>query len=293
MKEDEDLKFEISDLKTGAATVSRGMFWRAVLGAVVIAMSVGTLWSVEKKFELVLDKPPMPLQQPLSFLSKDLGGSRYVAQGNPVASAPDSTMDDETLETLGTREYLLRRYVDRRAPGDSAMSVLHLNLNYYATGSSTPHVPEICWASAGMVEALDSRQIFEVPDVRRRDGSLVTLRMNMISFLAPGSAPSGVRKYVGYMYAVNGEYVATPKEVVSRFWKARNKHAYDTKIEVTVGDRNQFCTFEEAKGAISDFVRVALPGIEGCLPVDEKPGGGDVTTKDTKGTKTHEGGVVK
>jgi hypothetical protein len=197
------------------------MFFRAVVGAAVIAMAVGTLWSVEKQFQLTLDKPPMPLQQPLSFLSKELGGSpaRYVAQGMPVASAPDSTMDDETLDTLGTREYLLRRYVDTREPAESPTSVLHVNLNYYATGSATPHVPEICWAASGMEEASrDSRRIFEVPEVKRRDGRTVTLRMNMISFLAPGSDNPGVRKYVAYMYAVNGDYVATPKEVVSRFW---------------------------------------------------------------------------
>ena len=90
----------------------RGGCFGAVIGAAVIALSVGTLWSVEKQFQLVLDKPPMPLQQPLSFLSKELGGmpARY------VADADDQTMDPETLDTLGTREYLLRRYVDRRAP---------------------------------------------------------------------------------------------------------------------------------------------------------------------------------
>jgi hypothetical protein len=35
---------------------------------------------------------------------------------------------------------------------------------------------------------------------------------------------------------------------------------------VTVGDRNQFCTFDQAEKAISDFIRVALPEIEDCLP---------------------------
>jgi hypothetical protein len=243
--------------------VSRGMFLRAVVAAVVIAVGAGAVYSVEKSLGLTFDKPPMPLQQPLALLNKNIGGipARYVAEGE------DRTMTEEILEVLGTREYLLRRYVDLRQPAESPTSALHVNLNYYATGSSTPHVPEICWAGSGMIEAPgSSRRIFEIPDVKRRDGSVVTLRMNMISFLAPGSENREKLKNVAYMFEVNGEYVATPKEVTSRFWKASNKYAYDTKIEVTVGDGKQFCTQDEAQAAISEFIRAALPDIEACLP---------------------------
>ena len=158
------------------------------------------------------------------------------------------------------------------------MSVLHVNLNYYATGSATPHVPEICWAASGMVEASDSRQIFEIPDVKRRDGSVVTLRMNMISFLAwfdefGGSEVCGL--HVRGERGLRGDAEGGGEPLL----EGTNKYAYDTKIEVTVGDKMQFCTYGEAEKAISDFVRTALPEIEGCLPVDER--------RDE--TRTHEG----
>jgi len=266
-----DMPLEISDAQRKA--LSRRTLLRVIIAGAVIVAGVVTMNVVEKAFNLTFNKPPMPLQKPLTLLEKTLGDppGRYVAEGQLVADAPDSTMTEDVLEVLGTKDYLLRRYVDRKQPAGSPTAALHLNLNYYATGGSTPHVPEICWAGAGMVEAALSRQVFAIPNVRRKDGRLVTLRMNMISFVPPGSengkGAGGQRlKNVAYMFAVNGDYVATPKEVTSRFWKASNKYAYDTKIELTVGDDQQYCSQGEAQAAISDFIRAALPEIEACLP---------------------------
>ena len=150
----------------------------------------------------------------------------------------------------------------------------NLNVNYYPTGSSTPHVPEICWVGSGRQEAADGEGTFEIKDVRRKDGSKVDLRMRMISFQTVSGdarAANDQSAYinVAYVFHVNGEYVANRNEVTSRFWKAANRYAYHAKIEVTPTDAQGIpmaSTKEQAQKAISEFIRIALPQIEECLP---------------------------
>src|SRR5690349_6733503 len=110
--EAENTKHETRNTK-----LSRGMFLRAVVAALVVAGGVVTVRAVERGLNLTFDKPPMPLSQPLSFLSKEIGGpaggpARYVATGL------DRTMTEDVLEVLGTREYLLRRYTDTKKPAE-------------------------------------------------------------------------------------------------------------------------------------------------------------------------------
>jgi hypothetical protein len=250
------------------AAVSRRTFVRALVVAAVIATGWAGVQTLQRSLHLSFDKPPMPLRMPLSQVARHLGGGRYVAEH------PDDTMEEDVLQVLGTRDYLLRVYTDTTKPSNEAGATLALNVNYYATGNSTPHVPEICWAGSGLEEATDLRKTFVVNDVRRADGTVEKeLRMHLISFKVQNSdfgegSSSNIYKNVAYLFEVNGDCVATPKEVLSGFWKASNPHAYHSKIEVTL---QQPCTQEEAERAISDFIREALPAVEECLPVKEVP----------------------
>jgi hypothetical protein len=146
-----------------------------------------------------------------------------------------------------------------------------LNVNYYPLGSATPHVPEICWAGSGLQEAKEARKEFVVSGVHRADGTVQDIYMRLISFnMQDGNEGEAAEKKryrnVAYLFEVNGDCVATPKEVISAFWKASNAHAYHTKIEVTI---EAPCTQDEAVQAISDFMRVGIPAVEECLPEKE------------------------
>ena len=78
-----------------------------------------------------------------------------------VTSRPaDEVLDPETVEMLGTNEYLVRRYRDQTLSADAPGTLVNLNVNYDASGSSTPHVPEICWAGSGREESPDSCILF-------------------------------------------------------------------------------------------------------------------------------------
>jgi hypothetical protein len=247
----------------------RAMFRTGLIAGILIAGYAG-MSVLERSLHLTFEKPPMPLTKPLVEMKKVLGGGRYVADG------PDEVMSEDVVDVLGTKDYLLRTYTDTTKGPNEIGSALKLNLNYYATGVGSPHVPEICWAGAGLKEASSSKKIFTVDGVHRLDGTPIDLKMRMISFLpqqgnslaAPEQDVTHLLN-VAYVFEVNGDYVSTPQEVMSVFWKPANKHAYHTKIEVTVASASgqpQYCTQEEAQKVISDFIRVALPAVEECLP---------------------------
>jgi hypothetical protein len=267
-----------------APAASRKAFARALVTAGILAAGVLAVTGLERALHATFDKPPAPLRKNLDQLKKTLGAPpRYEASG------ADLVLDPDTVQTLGTKDYLLRQYRDRTVSPGAPGEFVNLNLNYYGSGDSSPHVPENCWAANGRAQD-GASEIFDVPGVTRLDGSVVTLRVKLVSFrpqavdvkLAGGdTAPGGEPLYnnVAYVFHVNGEYVATTREVTSRFWKAENKYAYHAKIEVTpmarlagVGprgepiDRPLLATRARAKEITADFLRASLADIEACLP---------------------------
>ena len=248
------------------AGVSRRTFVRGFVVAAMTAMGTGAMYTLQQSLHLTFNKPPMPLRKPLAQMNRRLGpGGRY------TADRPDNAMEEDILQILGTRDYLLREYTDNTKTSNEPGITLDLNVNYYPTGSATPHVPEICWAGAGLEEAKEIRKTFYIRGAQRADGTKQDIGMHLISFnvgdgdMTDSSSPKKYRN-VAYLFEVNGDCVVTPKEVISEFWKAANPHAFHSKIEVTI---QQPCTQEEAEKAISDFMREALPAVEECLPAKE------------------------
>jgi hypothetical protein len=260
---------------------------RAVRNAAValglLLAGSGVVRGLERWMNATFDKPPAPLARPLTEVSRRLGSPvRY------VADKPDEVLDPETVEALGTHDYLVREYHDTQAKADAPGEFLNLNVNYYAHGSSSPHVPEVCWAGNGRREAPGSGEIFEIPNVPRKYGPPVTLRAKLVSFLPtkPGTTqaeelppgPDGEPVYtnVAYVFQVNGEYVSNTQEVSSHFWKASNLYAYHCKIEVTPmvqvdtpsGRRvvPALCSRAQARRMVSQFMTEALGEVEACLP---------------------------
>ena len=259
----------VGDAKVSAqslAGISRRTLIRAIAVAALIALGTVTMQAMEKSLHLTFDKPPMPLRKPLAQANRRLGpGPRY------VADRPDDALEEDILQVLGTRDYLLREYTDTAMKSEEPGAKLKLNVNYYPTGSATPHVPEICWAGNGLDEAQDARKTFTIPGVQRADKTIQDVKMHLISFNVGDTdllGNTGPKKYrnVAYLFEVNGDCVVTPKEVISEFWKASNAHAFHSKIEVTIQEP---CTQEEAEKAIGDFIREALPAVEECLPAKE------------------------
>ncbi len=262
-------------MKREQATSGRKALQRAITASVIMACGLMLVRGLEASLKLTFDKPPRALTKPLPLLTRSIGApTRYVAEGL------DGTLDPGIVETLGTKEYLLRRYVDQTKKPNEVGHDLNLNLNYYGTGDSTVHVPEVCWAGAGMAQSPQSKDEFVVEGVHRRDGTVENVRMRMISFIPNHTDAAGLGMgmdtgdkllNVAYLFEVNGKCVAKPQEVISEFWSASSKYAYHTKIEVTVP---AYCSPAEAQVVISDFIRESLADIEACLPEREESGAG-------------------
>ena len=262
--------------------ISRRTLIRAVIGAAILGVGIATVHGLERAMHATFDKPPAPLSHPLALMKRELGNPvRY------ISTQPDEILSKDVVETLGTNKYLVRQYQDTTVQPGQPGRLINLNINFYESGDSTPHVPEICWAAGGWLEAGNTRNVFTVPEIVGRDGKKEDLRMRLISFLPPGGAGSGgaganssgggqVYSNVAYVFHVNGKYVATTQEVISQFWKASYAYAYHCKIEVTPmetipGDpagrlRVLVCPQEQTEHIVSDFIREALPEIEACLP---------------------------
>jgi hypothetical protein len=245
---------------------------RSVVAACLLVAGVATVRGLESMLHATFDKPRADLRKSFFEIPTELGlPPRFVRTG------ADEVLDAETVESLGTNEYLVRRYRDHTLPVGTPGSLMNLNVNYYGIGTSTPHVPEVCWAGSGREESPNSRVTFVVKGVKRLDGSVIDLPMRMISFVpehGQSYAPSGEPVYsnVAYVFHVNGEYVSNTQEVTSRFWKASYRYAYHSKIEVTPLDPSEgkpavlTGTQAQAQKMIGDFIREALPEIEACLP---------------------------
>jgi len=256
------------------AIISRRTAFRAIIAAVIVVVGIVAIRGLEAAMDATFNKPPAPLRISLDRYPSEIGTDvKYSKLGE------DQYMNAEAVETLGTPDYLMRTFLEKTPKPTDPHALVSLNMNYYATGVSTPHVPEICWASNGRVEAPNSRVFFDVAGVKHADGTISTLRMRMISFLPPKGAPTQsetgepIYSNVAYVFQVNGEYVGTPREVMSHFWSAKNKFAYHCKIEVTPLDPADpdhvsvlMCTQAKAQEIISKFIREALPAAEECLP---------------------------
>lgn len=251
-------------------TIPRHVIISTCIAILLLGLGIAGLDIAQRVFNVVLEKPPAALSKPLSELSRALGeNNRYVSPG------PDRTLDKEIVAVLGTEDYLLRNYQDTGKRDGDLGRELSLNLNFYATGNATPHVPEICWAGNGL--KMNNNYFFDIHDVKHKDGSVSSIRARMLSFepksqpgAVPFMAPAATTQLinVAYIFNVNGSYVANTQEVSKRFWDPTAKYAYHTKIEVTVP---ALCTPEEAQALVEQFFRASIAEIEKCLPEPETP----------------------
>jgi hypothetical protein len=260
---------------------SKRTLFHALAAVGLLVVGTAAVRGLEVGMNATFSKPPAPLSKPLNELTRRIG-SHYISE------RPDEVLDHEVMETLGTHDYLVREYRDNRVKPGELGELINLNVNYYATGSSSPHVPEVCWVGSGRHEAPGSGEVFEIADVPRKYGPPVTLKVKLISFLPTRGGTSQVEELppaadgeplytnVAYIFHVNGEYVSNVREVTTHFWKASNLYAYHSKIEITPMMRAgtpdgprvvpALSTRRQAKEIVSRFFREGLAEIEECLP---------------------------
>ncbi|QOJ15028.1 MAG: hypothetical protein HRU75_10390 [Planctomycetia bacterium] len=220
----------------------------------VLVASAVALIAASRVFEGLLHKRPVALLRPIPAMDAHRLEPRYTL--HPI---PAPLLNEETLETLGTREYLLWRVVDVTRDRSDPAAVAHLFITYY-TGKpdQVPHVPDECYFAAGSQLVRAEAHSIPVPGVRA-DGNKVPVRATVWQMPPRSRFPSlsdgeGARnRTVLYFFHCNGAYMTTRNEVRLAQAGIRQRYAYYMKIEVN------FTDYTFTRNATSEESVEALP----------------------------------
>lgn len=236
----------------------------------------------------------------------------YPAGNRQVASIPDQTpgwrqigadevMSSEMVETLGTENYVSRRYIKTQNEQSQHPLVLDLHAAYY-TGmiDTVPHVPERCFVGGGLQQS-ESSKVLPLPmdtsswrvDPRVPErhaglsGKIYTVRLSNDPAMsdAPGSRvrlprgvgpdspfqmrtsefidPGGGKIYAGYFFIANGGTKANANDVRQLAFNLEDDYAYFMKIQVT---GHGFTSFEAFADYTGDLLGELIGELMRCVP---------------------------
>jgi len=182
-------------------------------------------------------KAAVPLKRPLDALDQ----GKLLPEYSPHRRQPEP-LSPETVENLGTEEYLLWNLRDwQRTPADPT-AVAGLFVTYY-TGQPdmVPHNPKECLHAAGLTLRKEGRIEVSVPGPH---GASVNIPVSVLEFDLPqrggtllgGGLADAPRLVVAYFFYANGRYVTSRTGVRTAVANLWDRHAYYSKIELSFTD---------------------------------------------------------
>jgi exosortase len=246
--------------------------WQPPFVAVVLVLGLsaagleGATWFGN----LSLLKVPVALVKPLDTLPARLGPWQQVG--------PNQILDADVEGVLGTQQYVIRDYLDRRRVDagllarlnaasqndrDEAWSqiratcpqaVLNAAVTYYSGAvENVFHVPEACYPADGFFWT--DKQVVSWPiGGRQTDVRLIRFEDH--------SNEGRPARYVSYFFEVNGRRETDPSAVRGELHDPFDRNVYFAKVELAV------LLDDPSKSArvMQDFLASAWPEIEKCLP---------------------------
>ncbi len=248
------------------------MNWRGVFSpALIVALAIMTtaavgMQSAISRFQIYLRKKPI-YAEPIGgvgathqLLALPSETEHFIRLGQDIVEAP------ETLETLGTENYLTRTYIQKQPGPDGKRHIVQLHTAYY-TGmiDTVPHVPERCLTGGGM-DLVGGPWTVNIP-LRTEDwrpsadavgplkDKLYTTRLsgqyssairggrvNLPRQLTPSQplqlrvsefgGSSGAHLFAGYFFVANGGWVASAEGVRTLAFDLQADYAYYLKVQV-------------------------------------------------------------
>lgn len=254
-----------------------------VLCAVLLFSAVGFRVAVAA-LNITLQKQPVPLRDHFASIPSQLGEWR--------AGGEDRVLGEAVIESLGTSDYLNRRFVRET---DNGMQVMELHLAYY-TGEidAVPHVPDRCFVAGGglVLESLPQNIPMSVDTSRWRPnpqvvndagepypemtfahhltGRPVTVHLPLGEYELRSSqysdkAQPQLNIYAGYFFIANGSLTPTPGGVRSLAFDPTTQYAYYCKVQFTMIGRSE-TEQSEFIDAASDLTEHLMPHLMRCLP---------------------------
>jgi hypothetical protein len=256
-----------------------------VAAVVVLFVAALTLNGATRYMKLYFKKEPVSLRRELDTLPTQLGPWLQVSRDEPL--------DKELEDTLGTKRYIFRDYVDVRqlADGERAAltkeqstkdyqnelgrfraakptAVLTAAVTYY-TGmvDTVAHIPDRCYVADGFEPSEYTSPTWDVtPHAAPGSYASAPTRQMQVRFInfedqTPGRMAAPIN--VAYFFQCNGSYESDPINGVRfRLQNLTEKHGYYAKVELKTVMRDS----QAAQATMTDFLRSALPEIERCLP---------------------------
>lgn len=237
--------------------MSRPQRQRALATLFAVALlsgAAGGFSTALRAAKIQLTKLPIHPQSGLTFPSlpaQTASWTRFGPERPPL--------DAETLEQLGTENYISRTYVRKQPLNPDRPVRLELHCAYYTgTVDTVPHIPERCFVGGGLARAagpfmlpvpLDASRFTPDPTVpaeqgpvlrvRTEDGQRVrlprgaeSLTMRVTEFLTP----QGHKVYSGYFFLANGGVVASANRVRELAFRLQDTYAYYAKVQITSAD---------------------------------------------------------
>lgn len=226
-------------------------------------------------------------------------GGRNVASlpletDNWIAVGPSNAdLSIEMVEELGTSNYLMRVYEQKKAEPGKAKAQVQLHLAYY-TGmvDTVPHVADRCMTAHGMQPVRLAEELpvkldastwraddlvpkdaqgmavftgrtsrySDRPNLRvRLPKGIDDLRMRFSTFDIGGNQ----RSVAGYFFMANGGYTPSPEGVRVLAFKLQDNYAYYLKIQTTL---NGAVDSQEAARLTGQLLSDLMPEIARCAP---------------------------
>jgi len=251
--------------RTTSGTVSFGIAFGILLAAVL------GLNGVVQATRTVLMKQSVPVRYGFGQIPKQVG--------TWVMESEEKRLSDESVESLGTRQYVSRLYRDESIQNKSSESFLQLHLAYYTgTPDTVPHVPDRCFVAGGargisvdrVTVVLSGPAYFQ--DAR---GRMATSKLGRKTVRVPATDFSATRftyadparperiSNVIYFFVANGKFLPTPERVRTTAFDPRDRYSYYCKVEVRLFDVADPVLAAERS---STFLSAMMPEILACLP---------------------------
>lgn len=196
-----------------------------VCAVILLAAAVGKQVLIHK-LGLVMVKEPIAMQNPLDKLDETVL--------IPYAVLHKSMIDRETLESLGTEEYLQWTLENTQVASDSPLRYCSLFITYY-TGNPdmVPHVPDECYVGGGKSRLSGQTVRIDVPREESPDNPQ-TVGLQFVVFGQAGNTiiDAETTFSVQYLFHVNGRYTEDRTQtrlVLGSNWTS--PYSYFSKVE--------------------------------------------------------------
>ncbi len=241
---------EVEGRPSGAVGALRGVVSnRGFVSCAVLLTAMAIAFQVQViRANIQFNKLPLPLKKPLTDLNQN--------KLRPYKVMRVMEINEQTLDALGTREYIQWILEDTRVAAGRPERYVSLFVTYY-TGKpdQVPHVPEVCEGATGAEVASEIVEMFEIPAL----GEGVTIPVKVLEFENSRLLRSKGTQITMYTFSANGEFKSGRRGVQLRVSDTSARHAYFSKVEVRVGGQSVYPDRATAIAAGKAFLQVIVP----------------------------------